>query len=109
MTFERRARPRYPLEAVVLFEHREKGQGTVSGYGRILNLSSSGVFFEPEGPAPIGGRLELSIHWPVALENGCPLQLKIDGTIIRCSQRGVAVRIERYEFRTRAARTAAAT
>jgi len=54
---------------------------------------------------PVDGIVELSIDWPFLLHNACLLQLNIQGRIVDSCERGTAVRIERYEFRTRGNRS----
>jgi hypothetical protein len=48
--------------------------------------------------------VELSMNWPVLLNDSCPMKLMIYGCIIRSSEKGAAVAIERYEFRTQGSR-----
>jgi hypothetical protein len=44
------------------------------------------------------------MSWPVLLNDSCPMKLMIYGCIIRSSDKGAAVAIERYEFRTQGSR-----
>jgi hypothetical protein len=48
--------------------------------------------------------VELSVNWPVLLNDSCPMKLMIYGCVARSNQRGAAVIIERYEFRTQGTR-----
>jgi hypothetical protein len=48
--------------------------------------------------------VELSMTWPVLLNDTCPMKLMIYGCVIRSSERGAAIAIERYEFRTQGSR-----
>jgi hypothetical protein len=40
------------------------------------------------------------MNWPVLLNESCPMKLMIYGCVIRSNEKGAAVAIERYEFRT---------
>ena len=44
--------------------------------------------------------IELSMTWPVLLNDSCPMKLMIYGCVVRSNDKGAAVAIERYEFRT---------
>jgi len=44
--------------------------------------------------------MELSISWPVRLDGKCGLKLVACGRIAGCEGTSVALRIEKYEFRT---------
>jgi len=47
-----------------------------------------------------GMPVELSMTWPVLLNDSCPMKLMIYGCVVRSNERWAAVAIERYEFRT---------
>jgi hypothetical protein len=47
---------------------------------------------------PIGVPVELSLGWPVLLNDSCPMKLTVYGSVVRSDLRGAAVAIERYEF-----------
>ena len=44
------------------------------------------------------------MSWPVLLNDSCPMKLMIYGCVIRSNEKGAAVAIERYEFRTQGSR-----
>jgi hypothetical protein len=67
-------------------------------------MSSNGVLFTTEMPLKVGTRVELSIHWPVSLDDVCPLKLVTQGRITRTNHNAAAIHFDRYEFRTRAHR-----
>jgi hypothetical protein len=46
--------------------------------------------------------------WPVLLNDNCPMKLMIYGCVVRSNEKGAAVAIERYEFRTQGRTYAAA-
>jgi hypothetical protein len=44
--------------------------------------------------------VELSMNWPFLLNDSCPMKLMIYGCVVCSNEKGAAVAIERYEFRT---------
>ena len=76
-----------------------------TGVGKTVNISSGGVWFTTENTLTPGMPVELSMNWPVLLHDSCPMKLMIYGCVIRSSEKGAAVSIERYEFRTQGSRT----
>jgi hypothetical protein len=50
--------------------------------------------------------MRLAVDWPALLDNTCQMKLEICGWIVHSEPGEAAVRIERYEFRTRGARIA---
>jgi hypothetical protein len=62
----------------------------------------SSLSFTADRPLPIGQKLDLSIDWPFQLD-GDQLQLVASGVVVRTSGAVTALRIERYELRTRRA------
>jgi len=71
-----------------------------TGVGRTLNISSGGVWFSTESMLTSGMPIEISMNWPVLLNDSCPMKLMIYGCVVRSNEKGAAVAIERYEFRT---------
>jgi hypothetical protein len=45
--------------------------------------------------------VEISVNWPARLGGTCPLQLVATGRVVRSEADKAAVKIERYEFKTR--------
>ena len=52
----------------------------------------------------MGRMVEISVNWPARLDGTCALKFVASGRVIRSEENRAAVRIERYEFRTRATR-----
>jgi len=48
--------------------------------------------------------VEIAVNWPARLDGTCPLKFVATGRVIRSEPDRAAVRIERYEFRTRASK-----
>ena len=100
---ERRSTDRFPIESQLRYQLMEAHSTTQTGNGRTLNMSSSGILFTVEAHLPIGQRVEVSVDWPAQLNEHCGLKLVALGKIVRSSPETTAVRIEKYDFRTRAA------
>jgi len=99
MENERRVKARYPLELNVRYQTMGAA-GPVAGVGQTLNMSSSGMFLACASNIPEGARLKLFIEWPSLLNGTTPLQLITVGTVVRCTEIGVSIVFESYQFRT---------
>jgi PilZ domain len=99
---DRRNSDRFPIERDVRFRVLNKRGGEETGDGKTLNISSSGVLFTSEHILLPGRRLELSISWPVALNDLVPLKLVARGRVVRFEEGQAAIEIQQYEFRTQA-------
>jgi hypothetical protein len=97
---ERRSKSRFPIERElrykVLRDHRVVEVGT----GKTLNLSSAGVAFRADHDLTAGALVELSISWPVLLDDKCPVRLVAFGRLLRSRSGICACTIDKYEFRT---------
>jgi hypothetical protein len=101
---ERRAKRRFLIDQEVRYKMLYGQRIAETGVGRTLNISSSGVWFTTENMLTCGMPVELSMTWPVLLNDVCPMKLMIYGCVIRSNEKGAAVAIERYEFRTQGSR-----
>lgn len=105
---DRRGTGRFPvredIKYTVLYSRTQK----TSGIGKTLNFGSGGILFTTEEKLPLGRTVELSVTWPARLGGTCPLQFVATGRVIRAEPQKAAVRIERYEFKTRGGAAAAA-
>jgi hypothetical protein len=72
-----------------------------NGSGRTIDVSSSGLSFTADTPLLVGQKLDVSIHWPVLFDGGVQLQIVASGVVVRIAGIITALRIERYDFRTR--------
>ncbi len=100
---DRRSTDRFPIESELRYKVVEDRGAREAGVGRTLNMSSSGVLFTSETQLPVGQRVELSVDWPAQLNENCGLKLVALGRIVRSSGEAAAMRIDKYDFRTRAA------
>jgi hypothetical protein len=71
--------------------------------GESLNVSSKGLLFSSSEGFLRGQIVEVSIDWPVLLENRVSLTLVVEGTVARSAGSHTAMRIDRYRFTTRSA------
>jgi hypothetical protein len=97
---ERRKSNRFPIEREVRYKTLSQRAETLSGVGKTLNISSSGVLFTSDHELPPGTRLEVSISWPAQLNEKCLLNLVARGRVARQSGLRIALQIQQYEFRT---------
>ena len=97
----RRRTTRFPVCEELRYRVMHK-LSRVSGTGKTLNIGSGGVLFTTEEQLPLGRSVELSVNWPARLDGTCPLKFVAVGRVVRSETELAAVRIERYEFRTRA-------
>ena len=101
---ERRLKRRFQIEQEVRYKMLYGQRIAETGNGRTMNISSSGVWFSTENMLTSGMPVELSMNWPVLLNDSCPMKLMIYGCVVRSNEKGAAVAIERYEFRTQGSR-----
>jgi len=106
---ERRGTNRFPVREDVRYRVVQSKSHQISGSGTTLNIGSGGILFTTEEPLPIGRTVELSVNWPARLDGTCPLQFVATGRVVRSEDNRAAVRIERYEFKTRSVKPISAT
>jgi hypothetical protein len=97
---DRRSKRRSTIEQGVRYRLIYGSRVTESGAGRTANISSNGIWFTTDRVLGSGLLVELSMSWPILLNDVCPMKLMIYGCIVRSGPAGAALSIERYEFRT---------
>jgi hypothetical protein len=102
---ERRTKRRFEIDQEVRYKMLYGQRIAETGTGHTFNISSGGVWFTTENMLTSGMPVELSMMWPVLLNDSCPMKLMIYGCVVRSNEKGAAVAIERYEFRTSGAKT----
>jgi hypothetical protein len=100
---ERRIKRRFRIEEDVRYKMLYGQRLAETASGKIMNISSGGVLFTTEAMLTTGMAIEISMTWPVLLNNSCPMKLMIYGRVVRSNNKSAAVAIERYEFRTKGA------
>ena len=98
---DRRGTSRFPLREDITYKLLHSKAAPVTGSGKTLNMGSGGILFTTEERLPTGRLVELSVNWPARLGGTCPLKMVARGRVVRSDDTKAAVRIERYEFRTR--------
>lgn len=98
----RRGKYRFEIEREMRYKMAEQGVVVASGTGKTINMGSGGVAFLAEQDLSPGGFIELSISWPVLLDETCPMRIVVFGRVLRCTGNKVACTIDKYEFRTQA-------
>ncbi len=101
---EKRLKRRFAIQQEIRYKMLYGQRIAETGTGVTTNMSSSGVWFTTSGMLTAGMPVELSMNWPVLLNDKCPMKLMIYGCVVRSNDRGAAVAIERYEFRTQGIR-----
>ncbi len=97
---ERRADRRYSLYLDLRWRLIRRRKVLETGIGRTIDLSSGGILFDAGRHLPAGLNIELSITWPALLHNVAPMQLTVNGRIVRAVGERIALRIAQHEFRT---------
>ncbi len=98
---DRRGNSRFPVQERIRYRTVHSKALEHSGSGTTVNISSGGILFTTEQPLPMGRQVELSVNWPARLEGRCALNFVAVGRIVRSDKARAAVRIQRYEFKTR--------
>src|SRR5215468_6114385 len=106
---ERRETNRFPVQQDVRYRVVQSKPNALCGSGTTLNIGSGGILFTTEEKLPLGRLVELSVNWPARLDGTCPLQFVATGRVVRSDDTRAAVKIERYEFKTRSLKPATAT
>jgi hypothetical protein len=97
---DRRSKFRFAMERDVRYKVAEDGVVVAAGSGQTIDICSGGVAFITEQPLTSGGFVELSVSWPVLLDETCPMRFIVFGRIMRCGGRKTVCSIDKYEFRT---------
>jgi hypothetical protein len=99
---ERRSKTRFPIHRDLRYKLLEDDVVIESGMGETIDMASGGMAFQIERPLKVGAFVELSISWPVLLDDSCPMRLIVFGRIVRAWGKRSACRVDKYEFRTQA-------
>jgi hypothetical protein len=99
---ERRGKYRFPMQRDLRYKLLKDGATVESGNGQTVDIGSGGVSFQngTGKDLPAGNFIELSISWPVLLDDTCPMRLIVFGRVVRTDGSKCACTIDKYEFRT---------
>ena len=100
VTIGRRKAQRFPIELDMRYRALSRRSEGLTGIGRTINISSSGVLFTCQHELPVGTRLEVSMLWPMKLNEKCGLNLVGTGRVTRYSRGQLALQCQEWQFRT---------
>lgn len=89
--------PRYDIERPVAYKVKTPA-GPIEGTGKTLNISRSGLLFEPEHAIGVGAKIDISVQMGDAVGGGAPITLRVHGITLRSQQGFVAVSIKKYSL-----------
>ena len=92
-------RNQYPVELEMKYKIRSRMARV--GMGQTRWMSSQEVIFTADRPIEEGTMLEISIAWPVLLNNCVALQLVVEAKIAESQGTTATARILKHHFRTR--------
>jgi hypothetical protein len=92
----RRAQRRFSLALKLTYTLKSGEHGS----GELCNMGSSGLLFQCGHRFVKGELIKVSLEWPYLLDGSCPLQLSVQGRVLRSGDSGTAVVIMKHEFRT---------
>ena len=97
---DRRGKFRFRMQRELRYKLVKEGLVTESGAGETVDIGSGGVGFVIGRALPANSVIELSISWPVLLDNTCAMRLVVFGRVLRTGTGKSACTIDKYEFRT---------
>jgi len=97
---ERRGKKRFPIHRELRYKSLKDGAIIANGSGQTINLGSGGLAFSVSQDLEPETYVELSISWPVLLDDSCPMRLIVFGRVLRCQDGKCACSVDKYEFRT---------
>src|SRR5271165_1261797 len=98
---ERRSKFRFGIQRELRYKVLEEGGAMIaSGAGHTVNMGSGGVAFAAQHQLKLGAFVEVSISWPVLLDETCPMRLIIFGRVLRTAGKKNVCSVDKYEFRT---------
>src|ERR1022692_3869655 len=99
---DRRKKFRFPIHRELRYKLLDDGVLRGAGTGQSVNMGSGGVAFTIDQELRPGAYIELSISWPVLLDDTCPMRFIVFGRVLRSVGRKSVCTIDKYEFRTQA-------
>lgn len=96
---ERRCKTRFPFALDVRYRTLSENP-RVTGIGHTINMSRSGLLIESEHELPVGARVEVTVEWPVPLDDEVGLQLVTVGRVGRSIGSNFVLLFRQYEFKT---------
>jgi len=100
---ERRSHRRYPVVLDAEYKLLFRGSAQHQGYCRTVNISSGGILLAVSG-LPRWGSIEVSLKWPILLNDFVPVKFVVHGDIVRSDGECSAVKFSQYGFHTTSSR-----
>ena len=91
----RRRAARYPIALPVRYRFAQR-----IGWGRTVDIGTSGALFTTDEPLRAGAVVELCIGWPALLNEKVHLNLVAQGVVVRAESDKAAVSFTKRAFRT---------
>ena len=99
---DRRIKQRFAIHRELKYKVLEDGAVVEAGVGYSLDIGSGGVAFSVDRPMRPDTFIELSISWPVLLDDACPMRFIVFGRVLRNTGCLAVCSVDKYEFRTQA-------
>lgn len=99
ISMDRRAKTRYPIECDLEYRIFRGRADFRIGTGQTINISSDGLLFYTREELTQGSGIELTLNWPVTLDDRIPLTLRLKGSVVRSEGDRAAAQINSHEFR----------
>jgi len=99
---DRRRKSRFPICRELRYKLVDDDVVVAQGTGETINMSSGGVSFVAERALKPHLFVELSISWPVLLDESTRMRLVIFGRLLRSTNHTAACTVDKYEFRIQA-------
>jgi c-di-GMP-binding flagellar brake protein YcgR len=96
---ERRGTNRFAIEQVVHYQVLSRKGDREDGWGKTVNISSSGVLFTTTHALEPQRQVELDINWPAKFDNRRAMKLVAWGRVVRSGEDYSVIVIDKYEFR----------
>ena len=91
----------YPITLDLHYQVLSGGRPVETGSGRTTRFGSRRVVFIAEPALQVAARLQVSVAWPVLLDDRVKLQLIIEGRVTGVDGDRVTLGVVKYHFRTR--------
>jgi hypothetical protein len=93
--------PLFPITLDLHYQVLSGGRPVEAGSGRTTRFGSRRIVFTAEPALQVAARLQVSVAWPVLLDDRVKLQLIIEGRVIGVDGDRVTLGVVKYHFRTR--------
>jgi len=99
---ERRKKARFAISRELRYKLVEDHKVVAQGAGETIDIGSGGIAFSAEHRLRAGSFVELSIAWPVLLDENTRMRLVVFGRVLRSHDQIAVCSVDKYEFRTQA-------